>query len=278
MNELKALIWLEWKKSPTIVGGILTVLAIMFMVLIFGGATKYAYEIASMMLVSGFGYMLGFVFLVIFAYRLGKDFRSDEFAFLLMSPVKPWKHIMARLLFVVSILGVYFFAIALIVISFIYKYWTGSLGAYIGAVALVMIQHLTMVIIPLLCFLLLVSMIVASYKKRSRWLVQLLMGVALVLSMNHGAEKLIDTNGMIFPVVELGLDDSIAFDRQILEQMLIDGTIKTNSENPKDIYLDGKKLKFGGKMPLHIEPQIIMLLLSGLFLFGTVRVWNEVEL
>lgn len=281
MNELKSLIWLEWKKSPYMVGGILTVLAVMFMVLLFGGTTKYIYELFSMLFVSSFAYVVGIIFLVVFSHRLGRDFRSDEFMFLLMSPVKPWKHILGRFLFCAGILGMYFFAISLIAISFIFKYWTGSLGSYIGAVLVVFTEHLTMVIIPLISFTLFVSMAVASYKKRSQWMIQLVLGIGLGIFITNGISKLVDTNGVIVPEVSLNLSKSIAFDPNILEKMMSDDTIHFNNDDDKDamnLRVDGQKLEFGGDMRVLIEPQLIMILFSVFFLWMAVRVWNEVEL
>jgi hypothetical protein len=284
MNEIKSLIWLEWKKSSVLVGGVFTAIFIILTFLAMSGIQAGVENLLELAALFIFSYLIGLVFLILVTVKAGQDLKTDEFVFLLMSPVKPWKHITSRMIFCIGLLFVYFLFVSLIPISFLYNYWVGDLGNYIKIILVLLSEHLTMVIVPLVCFSLLTSMVIVSFREKTRRLSQAIMGLALAFSMFSGLGAITKLQGSVFPDYKIEMLQSISLNPEVMNEIKKRGDIdfkfesnsSSSSMNNNSLKMDGQTIDF--KLPLFIEPQLIILLISALSILAAVQIWKEVEL
>lgn len=271
MKELKSLIWLEWKKSSALVNSVFIILFLILALFSFGDLDLRFESLIILSLLFLSSYLVGLILLMFINFNIGKDLKTDEFIFLLMSPVKPWKHISSRVIFSVGLLAIYFLFVALIPATFIHNYWVGNTKSYIEIISLLFIEHLTLIIVPLISFALLSSMVIASFKKKSQRIAQIIMGLFFFFAMFLGMPKIIDLNGTIIPEINIELNNTLALNPKVIENFKEHGDmeLKIQSQRPGT---------YGGSIPILIEPQIIILLISLLSLAGAVQIWKEIEL
>lgn len=274
MKEIKSLIWLEWKKSSVLANGVFTAAFIILVFLATSGLRTDLENLPTFGILFIFSYLIGLLFLVLVGLRAGQDLKTDEFVFLLLSPVKPWKHIVARAIFSMSLLFIYFLFVALIPISFFYRFWVGEMSGYFNVILAAFMEHFTLFVIPLVCFSLLSSVIIASYKKSGRRLAQIVMGLSVSFFIFAGYGQVTKLRGTVFPDYKIEISDAISLNPELVKEFKdksMDGSFKfeSNTTGPNNIDIS---------FPIMIESQLFMLLLASLSIVAASQVWKEVEL
>ncbi|MEZ4743376.1 MAG: hypothetical protein R3B45_13175 [Bdellovibrionota bacterium] len=308
MNSLQTLLWIEWKKSSAKISILLGILGVGSLILISQGLSGARLTTQAILLL--FMYLAGIIMVSILSFQVGTDLRSNKFHPLRLSPISPWMHITARIIFQLGIALGYYTILSLLSYFVFEPFFIGHkfrMGLTILALSF---YSLFTVILLSTSFTLLISMLNIAFreKQKSSRLAIFLFCIACLSWWSSMAEWSKKTAGSLISPIRLELPESSIkinslekldfnyfyhyeenLNQEIKKEENSEFSIKndsapgrqtpmTDETNKTDNNTSGLLLPLNASIPLYIEPILLTVLISVLIIFLITRIWQEVEL